>query len=51
MTETIHRCPWPDSGITPCCGKTPFELPTTDRLTLQDELVTCGKGDDAILLD
>ena len=29
------------SGTTPCCGKTPFELPLTDRLTLDPQRVTC----------
>lgn len=39
--ETIHECPPKGSGVTPCCGKTPFELPYTDRLTLDQKLVTC----------
>lgn len=40
--ETIHACPLKGSGITPCCGKTPFELPPSDRLTTHQELVTCA---------
>jgi hypothetical protein len=39
--ETIHLCPPNDSGLTPCCGRTPFELPSTDRMTLDEALVTC----------
>lgn len=45
MTETTHRVP-PDggSGLTPCCGKTPFELPRTDRIASDPARVTCGNG-------
>ncbi len=25
----------------PCCGLTPFEVPRTDRMTLDPKLVTC----------
>lgn len=39
--ETIHLCPPGDEGLTPCCGRTPFELPSTDRLTEVRNLVTC----------
>lgn len=38
----IHRCPPPGQGITPCCERTPFELPRWHRMTLDDALVTCG---------
>lgn len=40
----IHRCPIGDSGITPCCEQAPFELPRWHRMTLDDALVTCGRG-------
>lgn len=39
-TETVHAYPPPGSGLTPCCGRTPFELPRTDRIT-SEEPVTC----------
>ncbi len=39
--EVVHRCPYPGTGVTPCCGRTPFELPLTDRLTLSHEDTTC----------
>ena len=39
--ETTHLCPPGDSALTPCCGKSPFELPKTDRLTEDPKLVTC----------
>lgn len=46
--ETVHMAPggFPDSGgFTPCCHRSPFELPQTDRLTVGPELVTCkGRG-------
>lgn len=32
-TETVHACPPDGSGLTPCCGRTPFELPLTDRMS------------------
>ena len=40
----VHLCP-PDGngGLMPCCGLTPFEVPRTDRMTLDPALVTCGK--------
>lgn len=38
--EVVHACPPVGEGLTPCCGRTPFELPHTDRLTV-DEEVTC----------
>jgi hypothetical protein len=42
--ETVHACP-PDGAITtPCCGRTPFELPRTDRVTTEAGQVTCGGG-------
>ena len=40
--ETVHACPPTGSGLTPCCGKTPFELSGSDRLTLDPALVTCA---------
>lgn len=41
MSETTHACPPEGSGVTPCCDRTPFELPMTDRMTLDPSLVTC----------
>lgn len=38
---TTHACPPDGSGLTPCCGRTPFELPRTDRITNDPEHVTC----------
>jgi hypothetical protein len=42
--EATHQCP-PDGGggLMPCCGLTPFEVPRTDRMTLDPALVTCHK--------
>lgn len=41
--ETTHQCP-PDNGggLMPCCGRTPFEVARTDRMTEDPALVTCG---------
>jgi hypothetical protein len=44
VAEVTHACPPDDGGgLMPCCGLTPFEVPRTDRMTLDPELVTCGK--------
>ena len=40
--EVTHMCPPSGELVTPCCNKTPFELPTTDHLTLMPEMVNCG---------
>jgi hypothetical protein len=39
---TIHETPAMYHGLMPCCGKTPFEVPGTDRITANLKLVTCG---------
>jgi len=39
-SETVHGCPPDGSGLTPCCGRTPFELPLTDRIS-SEAPVTC----------
>jgi len=38
--EVVHGCPPDGSGLTPCCGRTPFELPRTDRIS-SEAPVTC----------
>lgn len=42
MTEEVHFVPRRQDGLTPCCNRSPFELPRTDRMTLDPRLVTCG---------
>lgn len=42
--STVHRCPPHGESLTPCCGRTPFELPRTERITVDDLLVTCGRA-------
>lgn len=37
----VHACPPDGAGVTPCCGRTPFELPRTDRATTDPAHVTC----------
>lgn len=39
--EVTHACPIGDAVLTPCCNRTPFELPRTDRMTLNPALITC----------
>lgn len=40
--EIVHQIPESPLAVTPCCGRTVFELPRTDRLTT-DGYVTCGQ--------
>ena len=39
--EIVHQCPPGHESLTPCCGKTPFELDPMSRITLDASLVTC----------
>lgn len=41
LIEVTHHCPPEGKSLTPCCSRTPFELPRTHRMTLDPELVTC----------
>lgn len=38
----VHRCPPDGSGLTPCCRRSPIELPRTHRMTNDPEMVTCA---------
>jgi hypothetical protein len=40
-TPTVHAGPPDGSAVTPCCGRSPFELPRSDRMTYELALVTC----------
>ncbi|MFJ4682015.1 hypothetical protein [Streptomyces sp. NPDC088789] len=40
-TEIVHGCPPDGSDLTPCCGKSPVELPRYDRMTINTAAVTC----------
>jgi hypothetical protein len=42
-----HACPPDGGGLMPCCGQTPFEVPRTDRMTLDPAQVTCGSSAEA----
>lgn len=37
----VHLAPPAGSGLTPCCGRTPLELPTSDRITASPSRATC----------
>jgi hypothetical protein len=39
--EVVHACPPHGSGLTACCGRTPFELLRTDRMSGDPAAVTC----------
>jgi hypothetical protein len=43
MAEAVHACPPEGSGLTPCCHRTPFELPNADRMTAAPSDVTCRR--------
>ena len=38
----INMCPCGDEAVTRCCGRSPLELPTAERMTVDQSLVTCG---------
>jgi hypothetical protein len=40
--EVIHAFPPTGSGLTPCCGRTPFELPRTDRISSEAPTTCTG---------
>ena len=41
--SVVHACPPDGEALTPCCGRTPFELPTQDRIAEAPyEAVTCN---------
>jgi hypothetical protein len=41
VIEVVHHCPEDGHGNTPCCARTPFELPRDDRMSNDPALVTC----------
>lgn len=48
--EVIHDCPRDGESVTPCCGRSPHELPRTGRITLDPVLLTCGVGSVVVTL-
>lgn len=41
--EVTHDCPREGESVTLCCGRSPFELPSRHRMTLDSALVTCNR--------
>lgn len=41
--EELHAKPYHGQSFSPCCGRTLAELPPYDRITLDPDLVTCGR--------
>lgn len=41
--EELHAKPHHGQSFSPCCGRTLAELPPYDRITLDPDLVTCGR--------
>lgn len=46
--EVIHHCPPNGKATMPCCGRTPFEVPRSERITSQLSEVTCMIEDDSL---
>jgi hypothetical protein len=42
--ETVHACPFDGEQVTPCCHRTPFDLPRGDKITTDHKTVTCRGG-------
>lgn len=40
---TVHMSPMPGFSKTPCCDKSPLELPIGDVLAVDISKVTCGR--------
>lgn len=41
FAENVHACPPTGTTVMPCCGRTPLEVPRTDRMTAHRDQVTC----------
>ena len=39
--SVVHACPPVGSGLTPCCHRSPIDLPLTERISLDGTEVTC----------
>lgn len=39
--DVVHGMPLTGYSTTTCCGRDPFELPNTDRLTADADAITC----------
>lgn len=37
----VHACPPGSSGLMPCCGRNPMDVPLTERISLDGTMVTC----------
>lgn len=38
----IHACPPYGSGLMPCCGRSPIDVPLTERISMDGTAVTCA---------
>ena len=38
---TVHACPPDGSGLMPCCGRSPIDVPLTERISMDGTTVTC----------
>ena len=45
--KTTHLCPENGKNVMRCCGRTPLELPRTDRMTPDADLATCRRDETA----
>jgi hypothetical protein len=38
----VHACPPEGSGLMPCCGRSPIDVPLTERISMDGTAVTCA---------
>ena len=48
QAEIVHGCPPDGSGLTPCCGRTPLELPLGDRISSEAPVTCPGPTDEGV---
>jgi hypothetical protein len=41
VVPVVHECPPDGEDIMPCCGRSPFEVPSGQRICADGDLVTC----------
>jgi hypothetical protein len=38
----VHACPPDGSGLMPCCGRSPIDVPLTERISMDGTAITCA---------
>lgn len=50
LGEVVHACPLGHDARTPCCRRSPSELPMDHRMTTDPDLVTCRPEENPVNL-